>query len=105
MKSKIFRNKKLLLLALFILSAIVAQGTLAGLNVVDTMEKGLEFTQTIGFYAMVIGLAIFILNMFLGSRSMAVGLLGFGAIVGGWIISNIQTAMTWFTNFSAGACF
>ena len=72
MKRKIFKNKKLLLLALFIISAIVTQGALAGLDIVDTMEKVLEFTQTIGYFVLAIGIVTFILNMFLGSRSMQV---------------------------------
>jgi predicted membrane-bound spermidine synthase len=105
MKRKIFKNKKLLLLALFIISAIVTQGALAGLDIVDTMEKVLEFTQTIGYFVLAIGIVTFILNMFLGSRSMPVAVIGVGGIIAGWAMANVETAVTWFTNFSAGACF
>ena len=43
--------------------------------------------------------------MFLGSRSMPVAVIGVGGIIAGWAMANVETAVTWFTNLSAGACF
>lgn len=110
MKSKIFKtlnNKKLFILSgltLLVVSAIT-QGALSGLDIADTMENGLALAQTIGFFIVAIGVVTFIINMFLGSRSMPVAAIGVGCMVGGWVIANIEKVITWLTKLTAGACF
>lgn len=110
MKSKILKilhNKRLLFLSVLTLLIVssITQGALSGLNIVDTMENGLALAQTIGFFIVAIGVVTFIINMFLGSRSMPVAVIGVGCMVGGWVIANIETVITWLSKLTAGACF
>lgn len=110
MKSKIFKiihNNKLCILSSLTLLTVssITHGAISGLNIVDTMHNGLALAQTIGFFMVAIGVVTFIINMFLGSRSMPVAVIGVGCMIGGWVIANIEEFISWLTKLTAGACF